>query len=97
LWDATDGALLLTLGERGVAVNGVAFSPDGTVLAAALGDSTVKLWEVSSGRELQTLRGHTGMVMSAAFAPDGRLLASSSSDGTVRLWGVSPPGGAAAP
>ena len=41
-------------GHRG-AVSAVAFNGDGTVLASATHDGTVKLWEVATGRVLKTL------------------------------------------
>src|SRR5712692_754341 len=67
-------------------VYGVAFSPDGKLLATAGFDSLVKLWEYPSGKELRTLTGHTKPVYSVAFSPDGLTLASSSDDQTIRLW-----------
>jgi WD40 repeat protein/energy-coupling factor transporter ATP-binding protein EcfA2 len=70
-------------------VNGVAFSPDGKLLASASDDRTVRLWEVASIRSHgQPLTGHTDFVNGVAFSPDGKLVASTSSDGTVRLWEV---------
>ncbi|MEM9486288.1 MAG: NB-ARC domain-containing protein, partial [Cyanobacteria bacterium P01_F01_bin.116] len=66
----------------------VAFSPDGTQLASASADRTVRLWDVDTGECLHVLEGHQNWVMSVAFSPDGMLLASGSADRTVRLWNV---------
>jgi WD40 repeat protein len=64
----------------------VAFSPDGTRLATASDDRTVRLWDASSGESLLTLTGHTDEVWGVAFSPDGIRLATASDDQTVRLW-----------
>jgi serine/threonine protein kinase len=66
----------------------VAFSPDGTRLASASRDKTVRLWDVLASAELTVLQGHSGAVLSVAFSPDGTHLASASVDNTVRLWDV---------
>jgi len=54
------------------AVHGVCFSPDGTRLASAGDDKTVKLWDARTGEESRTLEGHTGKVHSVCFSPDGQ-------------------------
>ena len=64
----------------------MAFSPDGTRLASASGDGTVKVWDAATGQETLTLKGHTGAVTSVAFSPDGTRLASASWDATVKVW-----------
>jgi serine/threonine protein kinase len=65
---------------------GVAFSPDGKLLATAGMDGTVKLWSTATRRQLLTLGGHTEAVQAVAFSPDGRWLASAGQDQSVKVW-----------
>jgi WD40 repeat protein len=65
---------------------GVAFSPDGQILATASWDTTIKLWNFKSHRLLATLKGHLSHVWDLDISPDGRMLASGSEDGTIKLW-----------
>ena len=67
-------------------VYGVAFSPNGNILASAHADNTVRLWEVETRELKRTLRGHRFAVRSVAFSPDGNTLASGGMDGWVLLW-----------
>lgn len=69
-------------------VQSVSFGPDGSTLASAGNDRTIKLWDFFSGAELGTMKGHTERVMSVTFSPDGRRLASGSGDRTIKLWNV---------
>jgi WD40 repeat protein len=69
-------------------VNDVAYSPDGTIIATASSDKTIKLWDASSRRLLNNLEGHSGAVASIDFSPNGRLLASGGGDKEVNIWDV---------
>jgi Tol biopolymer transport system component len=65
----------------------VAFSPEGSLLAATGGDGTVRLYHCSrnSCEEKAVLQGGP-WTSGVAFSPDGRLLASSNWSGQVLLW-----------
>lgn len=65
----------------------LAFSPDGSRLAAGDRTGVVLVWETRGGRLGQTLSGHQGAVHAVAFADD-KSLATAGADGTVRLWEV---------
>jgi WD40 repeat protein len=93
LWRVGDGALVLTLPAQAEAelVFSLAFSPDGTTLAAGSGDNALRLWHVADGMLLYALVGPiaAGYVRSVAFAPDGRLLAAGmSASRAVQLWRI---------
>jgi hypothetical protein len=66
---------------------GVAFSPDGRLLATAggKGDNKARVWNVATG-ECQRTFHHAGGVRSVMFSPDGRLLAAASEADTTRMW-----------
>src|SRR5271166_434172 len=63
----------------------IAFSPDGSLIAATFIQSTeVQILNAGSGTLVRTLRGHTGPVTSAAFR--GTQIVTASTDKTARLW-----------
>lgn len=74
--------------ETSTRVYAVAWSPDGTRLAASTEDGDVYLWEKAGGAA-RILHGHSEPCVRLTFSPDGKLLASGSRDGTTRFWDVS--------
>jgi WD40 repeat protein len=73
----------------GIVFAGVAFSPDGKLLATGDAEGGLRLWQVVTGQPLLNFQGHLGWVWSVTFSADGQTLASCSSDKTIRLWDVS--------
>ncbi len=78
VWDVGAAGEVLTIRNTGGPVGLLAFSPDGTRLAGAVGPvyvhGDVKVWDAADGRELLSLKGHSS-VADLAFSPDGRRLA----------------------
>ena len=69
-----------------LATTALAFSPDGSILAARAYQHIVRAWDVSLAKEIGTLKGHDGHVQAVAFAADGKTLASASADTTLLVW-----------
>src|SRR5262249_54747429 len=80
-------------------VNALAYSPDGTRIASASRDGTVKIWDLGNGRELVTYRGHaeqsddptkdttnTLKVADVVFHPTDPKIIASCSGSQVHLW-----------
>ncbi|WP_161603158.1 WD40 repeat domain-containing protein, partial [Moorena producens] len=88
VWDASTGDVLSEISAHDDAVRCVRFSPDGSLLASASRDCSIKIWGSQDYRLVETLKGHSGVVDEVAFAPDGRHLISASQDRTCVLWNV---------
>lgn len=70
----------------------VAFSPQGSLLAAAGEFGRIRLWDIANGKASASLRSSADpaqeRVTSLAFHPDGKALVSGGEDATVWEWDV---------
>jgi hypothetical protein len=104
LWDVPDFAKQpqkeagtakprLTLKDHSDAVYGLAFHPDGKLLASAGADRAVKVWDAATGTRLYTLGDATDWVYCVAWSADKKHLAAAGVDKSVRVWEANADGG----
>jgi WD40 repeat protein len=100
VWDLNSGGRILSLktGEEKQCYNDtcfssmvlnydcVAYSPDGSRIAAGSRDGSVAIWDARSGAEVLRLRGHSAAVTALAFDRSGAHLASGSGDQIAIVW-----------
>jgi RNA polymerase sigma factor (sigma-70 family) len=95
LWDAVTGRERRALAEPGARAYSVAFSADGSMLAAGVtrgvgyrAVSSVVVWDAATGRELRRIAGpeRSADPVVVAFAPAGKVLAAKGPDHVLRLW-----------
>jgi WD40 repeat protein len=88
IWNATTGQLVASLAGHTGAVSDLTFSPDGSILATASEDGTIRLWDPRSGEQQLVLHGTIGAVSAVSFNRDGSQLASVGVEGVVRIWAL---------
>jgi WD40 repeat protein len=86
LWEAESGRMTdaLTPAVAGQDLSRIAFSSDGSRLAACAGKLAV-WWDIATGKPGLPLGGYASEVRSVALSPNGRMLAAGSFDGVIKL------------
>lgn len=74
-------------------VEGVAFSPDGKILASIHKNGKIILWDVNTRQSIQSFAGGGetggfGMMLGFAFSPDGNFLATKANGLTPIWWNI---------
>ena len=64
----------------------LAWSPDGSLLAAASAAGGIMLYDAATGTVQHALAGHADGANCLGWSPDGALLATGGQDGCVRFW-----------
>lgn len=87
VWDAVSGERVATISSP-APIDWLTFSPDGTSLASAHPDGTLRIWDPRTGVLGLTLGGDGGPIVAMAFSPDGTKLATNGGDGIARVWAL---------
>lgn len=85
-FDVESGNLIADLFTTDDEVFAVAFSPDGTRLAAAAADRSIRLFDVASRQQQKMIEDHADWVMDVAWSPDGKKIATASRDKTSKVF-----------
>ncbi|WP_037692670.1 WD40 repeat domain-containing protein [Streptomyces scabiei] len=89
LRDPATGAVWCTFTTDHYGSRTLAFSTDGTLLAAVGDGGTVSLWNIDTGNVQHTFTHNgTQAIQAVAFRTDGEMLATADEHGTVCLWNL---------
>jgi mono/diheme cytochrome c family protein len=92
VWNPADGKLLRRIRNVAQRTYGLAYSPDGKLLAAASGTPAsvgeVKLFEANTGNPVRLLGTMADVAYDVAFSPKGDKLAACAADRSIRIFDV---------
>lgn len=74
LRETESGKLIWSLEPQNSIINSVSFSPDGTLIIAAMGDHTAALWDVNNGEVIHHFQCGDDFLEETIFSPDGRTI-----------------------
>jgi WD40 repeat protein len=85
---ATDKIIAVLTGDT-KAIQSLAFSPNGNLIATASLDDTVRIWNARTGQLLRIL-DHPDGVYNVAFSPDGTQVSTLDYAGVIRIFPTCP-------
>jgi len=90
-WNPDNAKDAKSLGNHGASVYGVAFSPNGKLLASCAFDGTIKVWDLEGGKELKSFstgpeKGPKDGVLQVAWGADNKTLYACGFDKYLHVW-----------
>ena len=87
LWDTTTGELLTTFTAHIGFIEYLAFSTDGSTLASASKDGTIKYWNINTGKPITShITRHTPWIKGTAFLNNSSKLVCVDFSGIITIW-----------
>lgn len=86
--EVATGATVRELDTTPSGLNGVVFSPDGTLIAASGTSGLVRVWRAADGELVRTCEGLSGTVSAVVFTPDSGSIIAGERGGRIVRWKV---------
>lgn len=80
-----------TLKDHTAEVMGLAYSPDGKLLATVAADKTIRIWDTANGKSIMTIPtgdDYPNLYRAIRFSPDGKQIAGAAFNNQAKIWDV---------